>query len=51
MHADLTAGGTRKTLANRALAVWGRGDGEWRLLAYQPTVLPDGGRSGVPVSG
>ncbi|GAA5133658.1 hypothetical protein GCM10023320_60190 [Pseudonocardia adelaidensis] len=50
MHADITAGGTRKTLANRALAVWVRVDEGWRLIAYQPTVLPDGGRSGVRVS-
>jgi 3-hydroxyisobutyrate dehydrogenase-like beta-hydroxyacid dehydrogenase/ketosteroid isomerase-like protein len=42
MHADITAGGTRKTLANRALAVWVRAGGAWRLLAYQPTVLPIG---------
>ncbi|TWF80565.1 uncharacterized protein (TIGR02246 family) [Pseudonocardia hierapolitana] len=42
MHADITAGGTRKTLANRALAVWVRADGTWRLLAYQPTPLPKG---------
>lgn len=40
MHADITAGGIRKTLANRALAVWVRVDEGWRLLAYQPTVLP-----------
>jgi 3-hydroxyisobutyrate dehydrogenase-like beta-hydroxyacid dehydrogenase/ketosteroid isomerase-like protein len=45
MHADITAGGTRKALANRALAVWVRSDGAWLLLAYQPTVLPGG--SGV----
>jgi ketosteroid isomerase-like protein len=27
-------------LGNRALAVWGRGDGRWRLLAYQSTPIP-----------
>ncbi|MEB8340179.1 nuclear transport factor 2 family protein [Streptomyces endophyticus] len=40
MHADLTAGGVRKTLANRSLAVWVRESDRWLLLAYQPTVLP-----------
>jgi uncharacterized protein (TIGR02246 family) len=46
MHADITAGGVRKTLANWALAVWVRVAGDWKLLAYQPTVLstPDGDR-------
>jgi 3-hydroxyisobutyrate dehydrogenase-like beta-hydroxyacid dehydrogenase len=44
MHADLTAGGTRKTLANRALAVWVRGDDGWRLIAFQPTVRTGPGR-------
>lgn len=43
MHADLTVGGTRTRLANRAMAVWVRADGRWLLLAYQPTVLPDAG--------
>ena len=38
MNADLTAGGVRKQLANRALAVWVRVDSTWKLLAYQPTV-------------
>ncbi|MFD2473449.1 nuclear transport factor 2 family protein [Amycolatopsis silviterrae] len=41
MRADITAGGTRKTLANKALAVWVREDDRWLLLAYQPTVLPE----------
>ncbi|MEJ3657950.1 NAD(P)-binding domain-containing protein [Actinomycetes bacterium KLBMP 9759] len=41
MRAELTAGGIRKKLANRALAVWVRVPDGWRLLAYQPTVLPD----------
>jgi hypothetical protein len=41
MHADITAGGVRKTLANRSLAVWVRAGDHWLLLAYQPTVLPE----------
>ncbi|MFA3898720.1 nuclear transport factor 2 family protein [Rhodococcus qingshengii] len=41
MHADITAGGVRKTLANRSLAVWVRAGDQWLLLAYQPTVLPE----------
>ena len=40
MTADLTAGDTRKTIDNLALAVWTRASGEWKLLAYAPTVLP-----------
>jgi ketosteroid isomerase-like protein len=44
MHADITAGGARKTLANRCLAVWVRQDRRWLLLAYQPTVLPESTR-------
>ncbi|NUH42567.1 nuclear transport factor 2 family protein [Streptomyces samsunensis] len=38
MNADLTAGGTRKKLANSSLAVWTRVNGTWKFLAYQPTV-------------
>ncbi|MGW7576473.1 nuclear transport factor 2 family protein [Streptomyces sp. NPDC054765] len=38
MHADMTAGGVRRTLANRSLAVWARTDGRWKFLAYQATV-------------
>ncbi|GAA2848342.1 hypothetical protein GCM10010472_01570 [Pseudonocardia halophobica] len=37
MNADLTAGGTRKQLANTSLAVWVRDGESWKLLAYQPT--------------
>lgn len=40
MRAELTAGGVRKTLANRALAVWTRTPDGWRLIAFQPTVIP-----------
>jgi len=38
MNAVITAGGTRKTLANRTLAVWVRTAAGWRFLAFQPTV-------------
>ncbi|MER8039109.1 nuclear transport factor 2 family protein [Streptomyces hydrogenans] len=41
MHADITAGGVRKTLANRSMAVWVRENDSWLLLGYQPTVLPE----------
>ncbi|WP_225634568.1 nuclear transport factor 2 family protein [Streptomyces solaniscabiei] len=41
MHADITAGGVSKTLANRCMAVWVRENGTWLLLGYQPTVLPE----------
>ncbi|WP_433281568.1 NAD(P)-binding domain-containing protein [Pseudonocardia xinjiangensis] len=40
MNADLTAGGVQKTLTNRCLAVWVRSGGDWKLLGYQPTVIP-----------
>jgi ketosteroid isomerase-like protein len=41
MTADLTVGGTRKVIDNLALAVWARTVGDWRLLAFAPTRLPD----------
>ncbi|GEM30958.1 hypothetical protein NN3_19650 [Nocardia neocaledoniensis NBRC 108232] len=44
MHADITAGGTRKQLGNRAQAVWVRRDEQWLLLAYSPTVIPEENR-------
>lgn len=40
MHADITAGGVRKKLANASMAVWVRNDQQWQLIGYQPTVLP-----------
>ncbi|MGW6725672.1 nuclear transport factor 2 family protein [Nocardia sp. NPDC055029] len=40
MHADITAGGVRKQLANRAQAIWVRANDQWLLLAYGPTVIP-----------
>ncbi|MFI5538815.1 nuclear transport factor 2 family protein [Nocardia sp. NPDC051900] len=44
MHAEITAAGVRKTLANRVLAVWVYENDEWLLLAFQPTVIPAGER-------
>jgi ketosteroid isomerase-like protein len=41
MTADLRVDGTQKTIDNLALAVWTRAGGEWQLLAYAPTRLPD----------
>ena len=40
MRADLTVGGTRKTLDNRSIAVWARSGPQWRLLAFQATPIP-----------
>jgi len=40
MHANITAGGVRKILHNKVLAVWEQHDGDWKLLAYQPTPIP-----------
>ncbi len=41
MTADLDVDGTGKTIDSLALAVWTKDGGEWRLLAYAPTRLPD----------
>lgn len=40
MTADIEVQGVPKTIDNLALAVWTRGSGTWRLLAYAPTPLP-----------
>jgi ketosteroid isomerase-like protein len=41
MHGTVVLAGTEKALHNSALAVWSRAaNAGWRLLAYQPTVLP-----------
>ncbi|OXR38731.1 DUF4440 domain-containing protein [Pseudomonas jessenii] len=40
MNGEITAGGIQKTLRNKALAVWEQRDGEWKLIAYQPTPIP-----------
>ena len=40
MTADLTVQGTAKTLDNLALAVWTRTSGEWQLIGYASTPLP-----------
>ncbi|WP_326715360.1 hypothetical protein OG758_45970 [Streptomyces sp. NBC_01474] len=41
MHADITAGGARKALANRSVAVRAHDRDRWLLPAYQPTVLSE----------
>jgi ketosteroid isomerase-like protein len=40
MNGEITAGGVQKTLRNKALAVWEQRDGDWKLIAYQPTPIP-----------
>ena len=41
MTADLTVQGTQKTIDNLSLAVWTKDSGEWQLIAYASTPLPD----------
>jgi len=40
MTADVAIDGRRKSIDNRALAVWVRRASGWQLAAYQPTVIP-----------
>lgn len=40
MTADVAIAGRRKSIDNRALAVWVRRASGWQLAAYQPTVIP-----------
>ena len=40
MTADLSVDGVPVRLDNTSLAVWVRTGGEWKLIAYQPTVIP-----------
>ncbi|WP_407364320.1 nuclear transport factor 2 family protein (plasmid) [Pseudomonas luteola] len=39
MNAEITAGGVRKSLQNKCLAVWVRSGEHWKLYAYQPTPI------------
>lgn len=39
MNGEITAGGVRKVLKNKTLAVWVKEAFEWKLLAYQPTPI------------
>ncbi|WP_369991882.1 nuclear transport factor 2 family protein [Pseudomonas xanthosomatis] len=41
MNGEITAGGVQKTLRNKALAVWEKRNGDWKLIAYQPTPIPN----------
>ena len=40
MRADANVNGALRHIDNFALAVWVREEADWKLLAYQPTVLP-----------
>lgn len=40
MKADVSLGGTAKSLNNRYLAVWLREGAGWRFAAYAPTPIP-----------
>jgi len=40
LTAAVEVGRTPKTIDNWTLSVWTREDGAWRLIAYQPTAIP-----------
>lgn len=40
MRVEVSVDGRLLQLSSRSLAVWVEDDGEWRLLAFQPTPVP-----------
>ena len=40
LTASVTVGGAPRAIDNWTLSVWTREEGEWRLIAYQPTGIP-----------
>jgi ketosteroid isomerase-like protein len=40
LTADVLVGGQARSIDNMTLSVWTREDGQWRLVAYQPTAIP-----------
>jgi hypothetical protein len=40
MRGEVRVGGSTRVLNSRSLAVWVRENGNWVLLAYQPTKYP-----------
>lgn len=40
LTAAVSVGGQPRSIDNRTLSVWAREDGQWRLVAYQPTAIP-----------
>jgi Domain of unknown function (DUF4440) len=41
MRGEVVIGGSTRVLNSRSLAVWVRENGDWALLAYQPTKYPE----------
>jgi ketosteroid isomerase-like protein len=41
MRGEVVIGGSMRVLNSRSLAVWVRENGDWVLLAYQPTKYPE----------